>query len=107
MNEGMLKPSAARLILVRELSEGPKSHMALRVAYFGVGRAEGNTANTSFYNKLKAACSEKLVKKDSVGIYSLDVEGDKMLAFAREQKMDLTVIKSEAQTRWEMEHPQA
>jgi len=107
MNNDMLKVSTARLILVRELAEGPKMHKQLRLAYFGEGRAAGNAANTSFYNKLKAALADGLVKKTAVGMYELDTKGLEMLTFVREQKMDLTAVKSEAQVRWEMEHPQA
>jgi hypothetical protein len=109
----ILKLSNPRLIIVRELASGPKTHGALRIAYFGKGRAEGNTANTSFYNKLKQAVVEKLVKQDVVkGPYSLDVAGELMLAFIKKEKGDqwmtfLSAIKSEAQLKWEAEHPQA
>jgi hypothetical protein len=107
-----LKLSNARLILVRELATGPKAHKALRIAYFGIGRAEGNTANTAFYNKLKSAVGERLAKKDGNGVYSLDVEGEAMLATVKEEKGDqwmtfLSAIKSEAQLKWEAEHPTA
>jgi len=106
----MLKLSNPRLILVRELASGPKAHKELRIAYFGVGRAEGNTANTAFYNKLKKACEEGLAKSDGNGKYSLDVEGERILALVKEQKGEewmtyLLTIKSEAQLKWEAEHP--
>lgn len=100
----LLKPSIPRLILVRELANGPKTHKALRVAYFGVGRAEGNSANTSFYNKLVAACKEGLIQKVSIGIFAIDVKGEELLAYAKEQKLDLTVLKSQAQELWESQH---
>ena len=107
-----IKLSIPRLIIIRELASGPKSHKALRIAYFGIGRAEGNTANTAFYNKLIAGVAERLCKKDAVGIYSLDEEGEKMLAQVKETQGDqwmtyLLTIKSEAELRWNAEHPQA
>jgi hypothetical protein len=105
MPDEMLKPTTSRLILVRELAEGPKTHKALRVAFFGEARAAGNSANTSFRNKLVDGISERLIKKDSVGIYALDVEGHILLAYAREKGLDLASLKSEAQVRWELDHP--
>jgi hypothetical protein len=106
----MLKMSNPRLIIIRELATGPKQHKDLRVAYFGIGRAKGNTANTAFYNKLTQAVEEHLCKKDGNGVYSMDVEGEKMLALVKEEKGDqwmtfLSAIKSEAQLKWEAEHP--
>jgi len=105
-----VKMSNPRLILIRELSSGPKAHKDLRVAYFGIGRAKGNAANTSFYNKLTQAVEERLVKKDGNGVYSLDVQGEAMLALVKQEKGDqwmtfLSAIKSEAQLKWEAEHP--
>ena len=96
-----LKPTAARLILVRELAEGPKKFGQLRTAYFGEGRA-AEKATTAFYNKLKAGLKENLiVKSTTTGAYELGVEGNKLLAWAKEQKMDLSTVKSEAQIRFE------
>lgn len=104
MEEGkMLKPTVARLILVRELAEGPKKFGQLRIAYFGEARAKANKATTAFYNKLDQGLEEGLVIKTSTGVYELGEAGKQLLAYAREQKMDLKTLKSEAQIRHEQQ----
>ena len=96
-----LKPTVARLIIVRELAEGPKKFGQLRTAYFGEARAKGNKATTSFYNKLKQGLVEGLVVKSTLGVYELGVAGQALLAFAKEKNMDLGILKSEAELRYQ------
>lgn len=100
MNEAMLKPTTARLIIVRELENGPKKFGQLRTAYYGEARAKANKATTSFYNKIDAGVEEGLVIKTALG-YELGEKGRELLAYAKEKNIDLTVLKSEAQVRHE------
>lgn len=99
--EMKVKPTVGRLIIVRELAEGPKKFSQLRTAYFGEARAKANKATTSFYNKLSQGLEEGLVVKSTIGSYELGEQGKLLLAFAKEQKMDLVALKSEAQLRYE------
>ena len=97
-----LKPTVARLIIVRELAEGPKKFGQLRTAYFGEARAKGNKATTAFYNKLKQGLVEGLVVKTAaLGAYELGDAGKQLLAFAKEKQMDLSILKSEAELRYQ------
>jgi len=95
----VLKPTAARLIIVRECAEGPKKFGQLRTAFFGEERAKANKATTSFYNKLTQGLKEGLVVKTSTGVYELGDEGKKLLAFAKKEGIDLAKVKSEAEMR--------
>jgi len=94
-----------RLIILRELQDGPKQFMQLRTAYFGPARAEGS-ATTAFYNQLVKNMGEKhglvmRVGEKGSGKYQLTTLGTSVLEAAKAQGVDFNV-KSEAQLKFEV-----
>ena len=100
------KITAARLILIRELSTGPKKWGQLELAYYGPER-KAEKVSVSFYNKLKDAKALGIITHDPVNkIYTLGEVGQQLLNTIKEQGISMDV-KSEAQIKWEAEHPKA
>ncbi len=76
----------------------------LKKCYFGLGRAK-EQATTSFYNQLQTQLKNGVVVKAN-GKYTLGEKGVELRKMADTEKIDLN-IKSEAQQKWEAEHPDA
>ena len=102
---GMPKFTNARIIIIRELSSGPKKWGQLQKAYYGEGRA-ALKVNTSFWNQ-KQKCIELgiMQKNTAIGGYELGPVGHQMLDFIRANNIDMNV-KSEAQVAYEAKNSQ-
>lgn len=59
-----------KLKVLNALKSGPKTHLFLRLAYYGEERAK-NPANTSFYNQLQRMMGAGLIHKTAVGMYEI------------------------------------
>ena len=95
-----IKLTAARIIIIRELSTGPKKWGQLQKAYYGLSRA-GEKVNTSFHNKLQDCIKLRIIKHDRIQhSYELDEVGKQMLDYMRAHNVDMNV-KSEAQLKYE------
>lgn len=97
-NTQLPKLTAARLIFIRELAQGPKRSTDLRNAYFGPARSE-HKANTSFNNKRLECLTLGIAKKNEVGAYELGEVGKQLLKYIQENNISMDV-KSEAEQRW-------
>ena len=98
------KATPARIILIRELASGPKKWGQLVLAYYGQARAD-NGPTVSFWNKLKDCKTLGIIKHDVVQkIYELGEVGQAMLIVLKEQNVDLSAVKSEAQLEYEAKH---
>jgi hypothetical protein len=101
-----IKITAARIIIVRELSTGPKTWGQLLKAYYGEARAKLNV-NTSFWNKKKECIVLDIMRHDPVTkSYHLGEVGQQFLDYCRANNVNMNV-KSEAQLKFEAEHPLA
>ena len=79
--------------------------MQLRRCYFGLGRAQ-DKATTSFYNQVQNQLKKEVIVKTPEGKYALGKIGIELREKAKEEQIDLNV-KSEAQQKWELTHPEA
>ena len=72
-----MKITHEKLKILNALVSGPKTHKMLRLCYYGEERCK-NPANTSFYNQLDRMMTDGLIKKASIGIYSITDLGMEM-----------------------------
>ncbi len=94
------------------VEEGFKASVAtkdLQERFYGKDRKEGNKASTSFNNKrLKAIEMGVIIPVEGMGkgFWALGEFGATLLTFALQEKnIDSTVLKSQAQLTWELQHP--
>jgi len=97
MEKNEVKVTPNRIVIMRELKDGPKTWRDLRLSYYGPERAK-NPASTSFMNQLEKMMVYKIIDKKE-GHYELTQIGKELLENVAPES--LSVAKTKAQLLFE------
>ena len=80
--------------------------MSLKVAFYGLEYVQTSTNNAAYNRSRGNAEKDGIIMKaeGAEGLYTLAEQGHKLIAWAEENKIDLSKVKTDARLGWEAKH---